>query len=375
MIAVENRKNSGVLQTIKRSLHSTAKWLKSFVNGIFRNRRVRDMDRLYLSLCRPATEGGLSSEQHRSIDSFYSKYKKVRHNSHIFYKSKTGFFYKEFIPDSLYSNYIDQFYNDWHLAGILDNKCYYPRLFSGVNQPEMIAYRLNGFWYDKTGQIFQFDDAVKRIMCVDECFIKKATNSWGGKGVIYCRPSESTVDEIIKHLGSVPVDLVVQAAIKQSPILSAINKDSVNTVRLLSLLRNDGTVKIYSCVLRMGVKGSKVDNASSGGISVGISEDGSLKEIAFSNTGVKYYEHPSTHVKFCDFSIPNFNKMKQIVTELQPQFPHFRLIGWDMACDENNEPVLIEANLCDSELDFHQLNNGPVFGEDTELILQEVFGK
>ena len=46
-----------------------------------------------------------------------------------------------------------------------------------------------------------------------------------------------------------------------------------------------------------------------------------------------------------------------------------------MACDENNEPGLIEANLCDSELDFHQLNNGPVFGEDTELILQEVFGK
>ena len=35
-------------------------------------------------------------------------------------------------------------------------------------------------------------------------------------------------------------------------------------------------------------------------------------------------------------------------------------------------PTLIEANLCNGELDFHQLNNGPLFGEDTERILKEV---
>lgn len=40
-----------------------------------------------------------------------------------------------------------------------------------------------------------------------------------------------------------------------------------------------------------------------------------------------------------------------------------------------NEPVLIEANLRYGELDFHQLNNGPVFGKDTKKILDEVFGK
>lgn len=41
--------------------------------------------------------------------------------------------------------------------------------------------------------------------------------------------------------------------------------------------------------------------------------------------------------------------------------------------DNNDEPMLIEANLCDGELDFHQLNNGPLFGVDTEEILSEVF--
>ena len=40
---------------------------------------------------------------------------------------------------------------------------------------------------------------------------------------------------------------------------------------------------------------------------------------------------------------------------------------------EDDEPILIEANLCDGELDFHQLNNGPIFGDETEDVLKEVF--
>lgn len=248
-------------------------------------------------------------------------------------------------------------------------------MFAGVKQPQMIAYRLNGFWYDKDSQIVELDKAVCLIMKSSECFIKKAENSWGGLGVFFFKPSEHTVDDLLTILDKIPVDLVVQSGIKQSVTLAAINKDCVNTVRLLSLLKRDGSVKIYSCILRMGIKGAKVDNASSGGISVGIKEDGRLKSIAYSNTGIKYKEHPSTHVAFDEFTIPNFQQMKDLVTNLHPQLPHFRLIGWDIACDEKDEPVLIEANLCDSELDFHQLNNGPIFGDDTEAILAEVFSK
>jgi len=55
--------------------------------------------------------------------------------------------------------------------------------------------------------------------------------------------------------------------------------------------------------------------------------------------------------------------------------PHFRLVSWDFAINEEGHPVMIEANLNLGELDFHQLNNGPVFGEDTKKILDEVFGK
>ena len=141
----------------------------------------------------------------------------------------------------------------------------------------------------------------------------------------------------------------------------------------MSMLRKDGSVKILSSILRMGVGDSKVDNASSGGISVGIKENGQLKNVAYSNTGIRYDVHPSSNVHFEEVTIPNFEQMKELVIKLQSRFPYFRLISWDLAVDDNNEPLLIEANLCDGELDFHQLNNGPIFGEDTEAILQEVF--
>lgn len=60
---------------------------------------------------------------------------------------------------------------------------------------------------------------------------------------------------------------------------------------------------------------------------------------------------------------------------LHPQIPHFRLVSWDFSIDENGEPVLIEANLNCGGIDVNQMNNGPLFGEDTKKVLDEVFGK
>lgn len=58
----------------------------------------------------------------------------------------------------------------------------------------------------------------------------------------------------------------------------------------------DGTVEIPAAMLRMGVNGSAVDNASAGGIFAGINlQDGTIKRFAEARRGgmsrVKYYEH------------------------------------------------------------------------------------
>ena len=76
-----------------------------------------------------------------------------------------------------------------------------------------------------------------------------------------------------------------------------------------------------------------------------------------------------------DIRYRGFEKAKELVKKAHPMVPHFKLVSWDIAIDEDEKPILIEANLAKGSSEFHQLNNGPLFGEDTKKILDEVFGK
>lgn len=232
----------------------------------------------------------------------------------------------------------------------------------------MICFRQNGFWYDGNGLLISPNQAKKILSEEQYVFVKVARDSYGGHGVKYLSGKDS-----VDYMSAIDCDLVVQKPLEQSEVLSDINPSSVNTIRVMTLLRKDGSVKVCSSVLRMGKDASKVDNASSGGITVGIQNDGKLNKIAYSVNGRKYLKHPTTGVRFDDIIIPNVSLIRELVAEQATKLPYFRLISWDVALDKNDEPVLIEANLCDGELDFHQLNNGPLFGEETEAVLSEVF--
>ena len=318
----------------------------------------------------------LTSSQRKQVNDFWDRYTSVRLNAHTFYFEKTGYFSPYYIPDSIHIYRIDPYFNDWGKAKHIDNKCYYRRIFPDCLMPKTIVYRINGFWYNGDYKLINESQALLFIMENRECFIKKAIDSYGGKGVFYFNSMTQTIDYLKGILSDLTSDIVVQEAIVQSPTMSQLNESSVNTVRLISLLGNDGIVKIYSTIVRMGgVKGIKVDNATSGGITCGVTENGQLKNIAYNAKGDKFMEHPSSKIHFETIRIPNFDKVKEMVVKAHLQVPHFRLVSWDIAIDLYDNPILIEANLCDGEIDFHQLNNGPLFNKDTEIILKEIFGK
>lgn len=158
-------------------------------------------------------------------------------------------------------------------------------------------------------------------------FIKIAEFSYGGHGVRFYENFEESYSEIIRFIHSTNLDMVVQESLTQCDELAAINESSVNTIRIMTLLKRDGYVKMVSSILRMGMDGSKVDNASSGGITVGIKENGQLKDIAYSNTGKRYECHPNSGIKFSTITIPNFHKVIEMVTRQAEEMPDFRLIS------------------------------------------------
>lgn len=313
----------------------------------------------------------LTQTQKKEIADYFSDYQKVDPVFHNFYTEKTGEFYVNYLPDDIYYAVIDQFYNNWAHGRYMDNKCAYHHMFTGVAQAENIVWRSNGLWFCGNDILLHEDDVLKMLQEHNSFVLKVATYAYGGHGVFFLE-GEDRIESFQKKVHEITDDIVVQKLLVQHEALNRINSSSINTIRALSLLSNDG-VKVYSSVLRMGINGARVDNASSGGITCGIDKDGLLKKNAYTASGERYTQHPNSGIVFAGYAVPGFHAMVEKICDLHCQIPNFRMVSWDFSINEQGEPVLVEVNLNAGELDFHQLNNGPIFGEDTKKILDEVY--
>ena len=313
-----------------------------------------------------------TTDEREQIKAYWSKYAKTDPAFQLFYSRVNGSFDVRYLPDDLYYTVIDPLYNDKHAFKFIDNKCYYDTYFPNTLQPKVIAKRINGYWIIN-GTITDLNSVVceaKKSECI---FMKVANNSCGGHGVKRFLADEITIQNINKALEKQKNDIVIQEKVSQHSILSKINPSAVNTVRIMTWIDREGKISVLSKVLRVGIGDAYVDNASSGGIVVGIDQENRLKEFAFRTSGKRYETHPTTAVEFKGIAIPGIDKAEEMTVNLAPVFPHHRLISWDICIDENELPILIELNMHHGELDFHQMTNGPLFGDRTEEMLNEVF--
>ena len=288
----------------------------------------------------------------------YNKYK--RENESII----------DYIPDDFYYCYADTYFTNYHTSIKLDNKNMYELYFHDVCRPECIIRKVDGVIMDSSYQVIDKSVALSLCSHCEEVVVKKAIDSDGGHGVRFikeCWLNEQILEEVI----SSEDNFIVQSVIKQHPALAEFNAQSVNTIRIMTLIF-DGKVNILSSVFRMGVNGVRVDNASSGGIVCGINSDGSLKDIGFDASANKYLKHPQGK-EFANTIIPSYHKCVEIAARLAPRFNNYtKLISWDFAIDASETPILIEANFTGGQLDFHQLCNGPIWGDMTHDVLSEV---
>ena len=349
------------------------KKLKQFGNDALTNYKRYYIGRDWRIFAEKYTkQKSLTEEQKRQIMERYAPYSKVTTVFHEYYTEKTGVFSVNYIPDDLYYNYIDRYYNDWDMATYYDNKCLYTSYFKNVRHPDTVAVRMNGLWFDSDMALLDTDALQNKLEHEAAVFIKIATESDGGHGVFYLE-NQDIGEKAMDILSRIHADVIIQRPVIQHEQLARFNEKSVNSIRVLTLLTQEGP-RVYSCLLRAGVNGARVDNSSSGGVSCGIDEEGKLRKYSYTNFGDSFETHPGTDIVYLGTAVPGMDKVKDAALRLACQMPHFRLISWDFAVDREEEPVLIEANLKYGGMDFHQLNNGPLFGEDADRILNEVFG-
>lgn len=314
----------------------------------------------------------LTPDQIRQIKEFWAPYCKVSPKWALYYSSKNGRFDPRYIPNTLYYTIIDQHFNARKLGYGFNDKNYYSRIFANVKQPRTIVRNIGGLLFDDQYKQISAADAVKMIIAESEVIVKPSQESGSGRGIQFLKRDQ--ISEIKKLIRSPEKDYIVQALVKQHPALEQVHHGSLNTIRVCTLMLDDG-VHVLSTVLRMGVNKSRIDNVTAGGISAAIKPDGKLDKYAYTYyTGERFDKHPQGLI-FAGYEIPSYSKLIETVKLLAQTIGNFRLVSWDMAIDENGDVLLIEANMRKGGINLHQFDNGPLFGDLTKRVLDEVFGK
>lgn len=316
----------------------------------------------------------LTKEQEEKIYNYWKKYTNdFNIGYHKYYIDRTGKFDVRFIPDDLLVGYIDGYLNNRAIEPGVADKNYFDLYLKGFPLPKAYVHLINGVFEDDNYNIITKEKAAEILSNKESIIVKPSMASYGGKGIKFI--NNQSQEEVLEFLNNLDGDnYIFQQTVNQSAETAKLHSESLNTIRVMTLILDNNVKVLPWCTFRMGVGKSKVDNASFGGIYCRINDDGTLSEFAYNALGKKFDSHP-TGGSFKNVKFDFMNDVKRLVKDAAQRFPHFRLIGWDIAIDENNKPLIIEANLTMSGMDVIETIGGPLFGEYTEQVLEEVFLK
>lgn len=174
--------------------------------------------------------------------------------------------------------------------------------------------------------------------------VKKSVNEAMGRGIELINVSDYRgKEDVLFNALLKQGKIILEDPIIQSSAMAQLNDSSVNTVRLISF-NNNGEILIPFCFLKIGRKGSFVDNGGAGGILVGIDEkSGVTNTLGFDESCNTYKKHPDSKVDLLNFKLPEFNKAIKLCKTLASQTPTIRYIGWDLAHTDAGW-VVVEGN-------------------------------
>ena len=293
------------------------------------------------------------------------------------YKHFRGFD-ERFLPFQVYLPLVSRRLNDYRYTKIYEHKSLLGRLTQGELQfPKCIVRCINKEYYSDDMSELSYEEAVTICLKYEKVIVKIAQEIAGGHGV-QCLNKEKLGHKVfeceIRNMLLEPkVDFVIQEYLQQSPYMAKFNPDSVNTLRIQTLYLN-GKFSVGSIILRMGNPGSLVDNLCSGGVVVGVNNDGRLHDFGY-NAQLEV-AHRHSGITFKDECIPELTKiLEKVKADHIHQFSLCKYIGWDIMINENGCPVCIEVNTSQNGALPFQICCGPVFGERTKEVINYCMSK
>lgn len=219
-------------------------------------------------------------------------------------------------------------YNERRCRYLLNNKIEFNKLFADFVKRQWIDCR--------TASVSEIEEFVNKT---GHCFIKPIADS-KGNGIQRCHKEDAHALSI-EYSGK---DFILEEQISQHPMM-CYNNESVNTLRMMTVMDKSGEVHLLKVGLRCGIGDSLVDNFCAGGVIYPVD----LKHGKISGPGVtksfgeQVYVHPGTDIYMLGRDIPYWLQTVDFVKQAAKRLPHLRFVGWDVAIT-NDGPILIEGN-------------------------------
>lgn len=237
---------------------------------------------------------------------------------------------------------ISNTFNDENDRKILINKQEFNKVFKDF---------IGRDWIDIS--VVDFNTFKEFAIKYGRIFIKPTEGSYGIGIRIEVIDEDTNLEKLYTEL--LKEKCVIEEVITQDDNLAKFNPSSVNTLRIYTLLDNDGKVKIMGACFRMGNGEKCVDNIQNGGIGAIVDIDtGIVSTPGINGDFDKFIMHPETGIKITGFEIPHWGKIIETVSEVARKLPSIRHIGWDIAISERGKVIIVEGN---SRPGFHTVQS------------------
>ena len=293
-----------------------------------------------------------------------------------------------FIPVDLYFNDLIPYLNNLEFGWATSDKCFLDRIFLSVKMPATVCKCISGLYYDSNMNLISEERAIKLCLAFEgEMIVKPSIYSALSRNISSIDSKTMDEKKMLGVFNKTGANFIVQGRVNQHKDLAVFNPETVNTIRVYSLLMND-EVYIPSVCLRVGAKGERFIESGNGGYNCDILDDNRLADTVYradvipyiDETGNETTEHILTPTndrmgnKYNEtYRIPSMDEIREKTKELHYLIPHFRFVGWDFTVDENGDPILFEINTHPDATLIQIVTGKPLFGEKTDWILDDFY--
>ena len=185
---------------------------------------------------------------------------------------------------------------------------------------------------------------LEQIYASNNQFVLKEASGKAGAGVKVVQTKDLNSREVISFMKEHRFG-ILEIYIIQHPAIQELSPSAVNTIRIFTQIKKDGTYEILGCRMRISVD-SPVDNMAAGNLAAPVDEKtgiiigpGVYSDITKPADSI----HPITGISIVGFQIPFWKEILEMTKKAALKHPQNRSIGWDIVVTEDG-PGFIEGN-------------------------------